>query len=164
MVIYNKSKLKNKRVETNFFERCNLLNCSNNFSDNKEKKFKKEIIIAADNIISDKAEIFELWKCLDQFKLLKKILLNENQCYMLNHIGLKEILNKIDKENHVLPEQEYPELKDIEGNKEKVRRLKLIEYYKLNKVKNESNNIDDLLWYYLDDEVKQVIEEELNKI
>jgi len=162
MVIYNKSKLKNKRVETNFFERCNLLNCSNNFSDNKEKKFKKEIIIAADNIISDKAEIFELWKCLDQFKLLKKILLNENQCYMLNHIGLKEIVNKIGKEvqgdNIQSPEQEYPELKDIEGDKEKVRKIKLIENYKLIKDTNESNNIDALLWHYLDDELKQVIE------
>jgi len=163
-IIYNKNKTKNKRIiETNFKERCNLLICSicsNNSTNNKENKMKKEIIIAADKIISNKTEMFELWKYLDQIKLMKKIFLNENQCYMMNHIGLKEIVNKFEKEKL---EQESTELKDIEDDKEKERKLKLIEYYKSKKARNERNDIDDLLWCYLDDELKQLIEEEFIK-
>ena len=48
-------------------------------------------------------------------------------------------------------------------NKNIESRSKLIEYYKMKKAKSKINDIDDMLWLYLDETIKLSIEEELNK-
>ena len=42
--------------------------------------------------------------------------------------------------------------------------VELLEYLKSKKINNETNQVDILLRNYLEDEIKQRIEEELNKI
>jgi len=119
-------------------------------------------MIAADKNIDNKSNIFELWKYLDQFNIFKKTLLNVNQCFMLQNINFqKEIINKIDTERDY--SQDDVTITDLYENKINERKLKLLEYFRC---KNQSeridtNVIDDLLWNYLDNEVKEYLQEEL---
>ena len=55
----------------------------------------------ANNLLESKLEIFEIWKNLDQFNLLMKIILNKNQCYMLKNRGLKVLTNKMEKDKEI---------------------------------------------------------------
>ena len=48
-------------------------------------------MIKAEEIIEKKSDIIELYKLMDQFKLIKKITLNDNQYFMTKHMGLKDL-------------------------------------------------------------------------
>jgi len=161
--------LKNKQilsVEIELKERCYLLYCwdcksKKSNSNLKESFIKKELMIAADKNIDNKSNIFELWKYLDQFNILKKILLNENQCFMLHNINSqKEIKNKIDTERDY--SQDDVMITDFYEIKNEKRKLKLLDYYRCkNKSQGIDNNIiDNLLWHYLDNEIKEYLQEE----
>ena len=164
--------LKNKQilsVEIELKERCYLLYCwdcksKKSNSNLKESFIKKELMIAADKNIDCKSNIFELWKYLDQFNILKKTLLNENQCFMLHNINSqKEIINKIDTQRDY--SQDDVTINDLYAIKINDRKLKLLEYYHC---KNQSEGMDtnvrdELFWSCLDVEIKEYLQEELNK-
>ena len=142
-------------------ERCELYYIWTCKTNTKAMSIKKELSIAADKIIDHKSEIFNLWKHLEQLNILKKIILNENQNHMINTIGLKNITNRIEKEKE-LPDDNCKELKDIEEEKIEERNKRLIEYYKWKKENNIENVMDELLMYYLEDNLKIRIREEVN--
>jgi len=87
---------------------------------------------------------------------------------MLNQIGLKAVVNKVDKEKDLQiqegnQETKLTDLKDIEEDKFMERKIKLLEYCKLKRKENINNDIDNLIWLNLEDGIKQFINEELSK-
>ena len=161
-----------KKIIISSKDRCHLLvfNCCIKKPILDSYVLKKEFITIADKLIEDRTEIFELWKQLDQFNFVKKLLLNENQCFMLQNIGSKLIVHKfvskmIDSLN------ECSELLD-EKYKLKIKILK--EYVKNKNVINDDNkdikdiksenkisfsDIDKLLWNSIDEEVRVQVEQ-----
>ncbi len=109
-------------------------------------------MLAAEEVVSNKSEILELWKKLDQVSLLKKIILNENQCYMLNNRDLQTVINKRNSK--------VRDLKLINEEKNNERKVNLIEYLKKKKSENDLNIIDNLLYKYLDEKLKEEISKE----
>ena len=163
----NKHKHKSKKaIEINLKERCDLIKCPC-FKKNitTEDILKQELILSADEIIAKKTDLFNLWKSLDQMNIIKKMLLNENQRYMLNQIGLKGIVisNKLNKESKEDLKSDLLDIKNIEEEKNEVKKLNLIEYYKQKSDIAKENDIDNLLWQYLEDDIKKSIQEEISK-
>ena len=147
-----------KGVDINFMERFKLYYCWKCMKNPKEMIINKELSMAADKIIDNKTDIFELWKYLDQINILKKILLNENQRHMLNKIGKTKITNKErDLDNET--ETETTDLKDIVEEKEEAKNIKLINYCRYKKENNINNRIDDMIMYYLDDDMNSRVKE-----
>jgi len=144
-----------KEVKISYCERSRYSCCCFN-PKTKEQILMKELSLLANKIIKQKSDIFELWKTIDQFSLLKKIVLNENQCFMIKNRGIKEI--SIKPENLQLKEEDLEE----ERNDEDI--IKLIEYFKSRNDKKKCNDIDDLLFNYLDHDIKSKIVDELKKI
>jgi len=80
-------------------------------------------------------DIVEFFKVLNQQRLLKKLLLNENQCYLLDNRELHTLTNnkgiEEDKEiekNKVNEGNANREIEDLEEREEKQSIEKLIEY------------------------------------
>jgi len=153
-IINYKQKIR-KEVKISYCERSRYSCCCFN-PKTKEQILMKELSLLANKIIKQKSDIFELWKTIDQFSLLKKIVLNENQCFMIKNRGIKEI--SIKPENLQLKEEDLEE----ERNDEDI--IKLIEYFKSRNDKKKCNDIDDLLFNYLDHDIKSKIVDELKKI
>jgi len=163
-IINPKSKTKLRtQVEISSLDKFCLDCCTKNYlSDEttfKERYLKKKLLNTTDKLIESKTEILELWKLCDQFSILKKVILNENQSYMLKNKGLKLIVEKINiekdyKDNNKEVTNDSDRDYDM---KEEVKRLNLKEYYKKKKISKEFNYIDDLLWFSMEDELKEII-------
>jgi len=154
-IINYKQKIR-KEVKISYCERSSYSCCFN--SKIKEQILKKELSTLADKIIEQKSDIFELWKTIDQFSLLKKIVLNENQCFMMKKRGIKEIVI-----NSLKQQIKFKKKKVLEKERNDNNMNNLIEYFKLRKEKKKANVIDDLLFNYLEHDIKSKIAEELNK-
>ena len=115
-----------------------------------EKK-RLELSIAAEKAIEIKTEIFEIWKSLDQFRLLIKLILNESQCFMLQNRGKQLITNEVNLLNN---DQQVINLEEIKMERQKA---KLGEYLESKKLTNNLTEIDILLLEYLDKDVKNSI-------
>jgi len=159
--IINYKKKKRTLVKITYCERTKYLYCcnnssitANNLADTKQKEqaFKNELIKIADSIIDRKSDLFILWKTIDQFNLMKKLFFQENQCYMLNKIGLKEII--INSDNFFTNKEANKLEKELESIK------KLIEYFKSKKEKKKTSDIDTILFHYMDDDLKAKIEQQ----
>jgi len=83
---------------------------------------------------------------------MKKLFFQENQCYMLNKIGLKEII--INSDNFFTNKEANKLEKELESIK------KLIEYFKSKKEKKKTSDIDTILFHYMDDDLKAKIEQQ----
>ena len=92
--------------------------------------------------------IFEISKKLDQFSLLKKLLLNEGQCLLLNNRELKIINEKT------------LEVGDV--TQDKLNEVEMINYIKSRKENNQFSQVDNLLVKYLPECIKDKIDE-INK-
>ena len=104
--------------------------------------------------INKKIDIEDLLKVKDQFKLLQKIILNENQCYMLK----KRELHRIIDSKIINSQQE----KDLNEEKNKTSEDKLIEYLKSRKLSDSLSQTDNLLYGYLEEEMKDKIKQVVN--
>ncbi len=114
-----------------------------------EKSLKYELMLAAESSIAKKTEILEMLKTLDQFRLLKKIILNENQCFMMDQRDLQMIVNKNARSNDEIEKL----LEDIKQEK----RSNLIHYLKSLKQESKVTSIDTLLFGYLNRDFKKEI-------
>lgn len=83
---------------------------------------------------------------LDQFKLLKKTLLNQGQCLILNNRDLKVITEKT-MENECNDDEEDAE--------------KIIDYVKMRKEGNKLDHIDRLLISFLPSKLIKFLQDEL---
>ena len=57
---------------------------------------------AVDGELSNKADFLNYVKLITQFGLMKKILLNESQCFMIENRDLQTIVNKNHKRDEII--------------------------------------------------------------
>ena len=96
--------------------------------------------------IESKFDIIKVFKLFNEFFLLKKLLLNETQCYLLKNREVQTITN-----NKSTPIEIIEDLNEV---KEKQKINKLIDYLKTKKQQNNFSNIDLLLLKFLNDDLK----------
>ncbi len=109
---------------------------------------KYELLKAAEELFEKKTEIIELFNFIDQFRLMKKIFLNKNQCFMLENRDTQSINNNNTKR---LNKMMY-ELNEDKINKNKSN---LKEYLAKKKKEDSLTEVDNLLLEYMDDSLKE---------
>jgi len=144
-------------VSLTFSERCYFKYCcyNRNKTGNEEINLKHNLYLAANKEINRRIEILEYIKMMDQFRLLSKIILNKNQCYMLKN---REFHRVIDNKLNITSVEEELKLEEIE--KENKQRLK--EYLFIRKNENCLNQTDILLFKYMQNDLKAEISNEIN--
>jgi len=149
---------KRQRIEIASKERFCLMCCNvdkdKNDPNNKELIIKKELILAAEKIIEKQRDIFELWRKLDQNLLLKKMILNESQYYMLEKRGLRPITDKVHTDS-------LDAVRNLHDVKEEEDKKKFYEYIKELRLKNEVSDIDKFLWLNLDEDIKESVSDNI---
>ncbi len=116
-----------------------------------EEKLRYELLKAAEKELHAKTEIVNFLKTIDQFKFLEKLLLNEDQYFMLQGKSFQSIpksQNKNSDQVSSILNEKYQ--RDKEG---------LIEYLREEKLNEELDDIDRLLLGYLDEDLRQEIRE-----
>ncbi len=146
-----------QRIEISKCDRCCLAPCcfegESKNSKNQQKLIKYELMKAAEEQLDTKTEITELFKIIDQFRLLKKIFLNENQCFMLDNREIQNIYNNKMKRTS-------KEIFELNEEKFKKKKNKFYEYITAKTIEKSLSQIDELLLKYLDDEIKAELAEE----
>jgi len=158
-IIEFQSKIRTK-IEVTTCERCALY-CGSDKTNDLKTKLRFELIKAAGREYLKKTEIIDLWRNIDQLKILIKLVLNESQSFMLKNKGLKNIVNKDSK--RVINIGSKDSLLDIKEEKYKEDKIKLLNYLKLKLAGNQLPNVDKVLFGYLDEQVKAEIIEAINK-
>ncbi len=120
---------------------------------NIELKMKYELLKACEQEVDRKIEILELIKIADQLKIIKKLLLNENQCFMLQNRGITNLID-------TRVSSELDENQQIE-EKERAKKKNLIEYLLKQQRDHKLNQIDTLLFQYLEKDLKEEIKGEV---
>ncbi len=114
-------------------------------------------MLAAEEEFNKKTNIINLFMHIEQVSLLKKIILNESQNFMLEKRGLQNITNTNIKSAE--------ELKLIQEENQKEKKNKLINYLKEKTLEESLSDVDNLLMNYMNDEefdkINKIIEEEL---
>ncbi len=146
-IVKHKKRIR-QNIEINKYERfCYFIcseRCYKNFNQN-ERRIRYELALAADNILEKKSDIFEFWNLLDQFRLLTKIFLNENQCFMIKNRDPQLITNKF--------RDEFSETKLLDKEKFEKNVNTLKGYIDKKKEKNELTEVDNILLSYLQDDI-----------
>ena len=138
-------KSKNKKaidINISFSDRFSFVNCCG------ESKTKTNSLYNLINIIENelvkKCDFVKILRKLDQFSLIKKIILNEGQCMLLNNRDLKIITSK---DENLLTSKRI-EIDGDEGINEHIR-VSIINYLKSRMETNSISEIDKLLVKYL---------------
>jgi len=129
------------------------------FSNKNNPKVRNELLKRADVEIQKQTDIVNLLRTIDQFKLFMKLILTEPQYFMLKNKGRKIIVNTEDpsdknKTNDI-------DLKDLDNLKYLDNKSKLIDFLKLKM--DSLENIDKILFGYLEDVLKNGINEAIDK-
>ncbi len=143
---------KSKKVEIRSCEKISFCNFKLEKSTKEETKLKYELMLEADTQIDQLSEITELWKIIDQVNLISKIVLNEEQCFMLKNRGFYTLKNSISKST----ENNEREIKELNREKYESKKAKLIEYLRVKRL-NGPSKVDELLFEYLSEELKEEI-------
>ena len=143
-------KRKRTEIEISKWER-NIFLCCNFTPKSKEEKLKYELMMAAEKAIEQKTEIFEVWKTIDQLRLLTNdwavgsrlivmLVLNENQSFMIQNRGKQLITN----------EKEFvlDKVKILDEDKFEKKTNKLTTYLQERKDSKTLTVIDTLLFRY----------------
>ncbi len=78
---HKQDEIKRKKVEVQGCQRFLYINfyCAKpNKNDKQSNRMIYELILEAERIIEEKSEIFNYWKLSDQFRLMKKIMINKS--------------------------------------------------------------------------------------
>ncbi len=118
----------------------------------KEEKIKFELMKAAEDELKEKFDIISFFKRAEQLSIMKKIFLNECQAFMLRNIDLPLISNETSSFNPSMEELKQLKVEKINRKKEKLK-----EYLKKNKDENTLSKIDQLLFSYMDSELKDTL-------
>ena len=116
-------------------------------------KIINQLIYAATVEVDKRTSTLGILSLFEQFKVLKKVVLNENQCYMLDNKGKKPITN-----------QEIPSLKEFteafeERNRSKEE--KLILYLKDKKLESGIVEVDYLLFKLMNEDLQKRINKQV---
>ena len=123
-------------------------------SENDFKKLRYELVIASEQEVNRRLNGVNMINRFDQFNLFKKLILNKNQCTMLENRDLMVITNK--------PIFTNDEFKNLHEDKEKAKLNNLVKYLKERCTENNLSNIDIMLYKYLKLDIRESIEKELN--
>jgi len=129
-------------------------NCCCKFEKDPNKNMKFNLFKESQKEIEKRIQILDYIKLVDQFKLIQKIILNKNQCYMLQKRELHRIID-----SKILSVDE--EAKKLE-EKEKENRDSLCNYLSTRKSENSLSQIDILLFKYMENEIKSSIIQEIS--
>ena len=129
-------------------------NCCCKFEKDPNKNMKFNLFKESQKEIEKRIQILDYIKLVDQFKLIQKIILNKNQCYMLQKRELHRIID-----SKILSVDE--EAKKLE-EKEKENRDSLCNYLSTRKSENSLSQIDILLFKYMENEIKSSIKQEIS--
>jgi len=129
-------------------------NCSCKFDGDPNKNLKYKLFKKSEKEIEKRIQILDYIKLVDQFKLLQKIILNKNQCYMLKKRELHRIID-----GKILSTDEEEKLAE---EKEKANQQNLCNYLSTRKSENSLSQIDILLFTYMENELKLSINGEIN--
>ena len=131
-------------VERSFFTYCCCLIKNDKSIEQKDLKYK--LFEASNKEINKKIDALSFIKTLEQFNLIKKIVLNESQCYMLQNRELKRI---IDTKIKTVEQENQEELETEKENKNK-----LLAYLNKKNQENSLSSVDLMLVNYLEPELK----------
>jgi hypothetical protein len=127
--------------------------CCASDKDTLNNSIVNQLIFNAELEINKKIDTLSILSLFDQFRILKNILLNQNQCFMLDNIGKKVVYNK-----KINKKKDYTEaFLEMVKKKEK----ELIAYLKERNDSKELNEIDILLYSTIDEEIKEKIDKEV---
>jgi len=96
----------------------------------------------AEDIFTKKSDIFELFRLMDQFKIIKKLTLNENQCFILKKTEKQTIISDFPKTQK--------EIEDLKEEKNNLKKEKLEKYLRRHNDSNSLTTTDQLLLKYAD--------------
>lgn len=141
----------NKLVEIGSVEKLKLSYCCLCcHGKNRENLVRKELMEKAEAIIEKKSDIFELFKLIDQFKVIKKLTLNENQYFLLNDIQKRTIISDA---NYRKSSKEFEDLKEAKYN---IKKENLRKYLKRHNETNSLTSTDKLLLKYANNKVEDI--------
>ena len=144
-VITSKSK-QNDNVEISECKRLNFTYCCGKNKLGNDRIFK--LIFVAEDELSKKCDFTEITKSLDQFRLMKKLILNEGQCTLLKSREFKTLTDE-------------SLIEDVALHDEKMNK-DIIMYLKSRQETGTLNQIDKVLANYLQADLKEIIKSELN--
>ena len=110
--------------------------------------------------VSKRCDFTEITKLLDQFKLLKKIVLRDGQCLLLKNTDLKMVTEK-----HLMKEVLNHDADDPNEHRYQVNLADLqniLDYLKLRNDNGLLSHVDKLLINYLPYEIKEKIFSNIN--
>ena len=157
--IINFKQKKREKVVIRPCERFCYINCASCYITQRFAKKKRnynlryELIDQVEIEIEKKLDIIDILKKNDQFRCLKKALLNENQCFLLENRDYHTIVNE-----KGLPTEKIENLHDL---KQKQKFVNLIDYLNMKKSEGSFSNIDVLFLKYLNEDMKDRIKKEI---
>jgi len=128
--------------------------CFYSEKDKANSRLRNQLIYQAEYEIDKRVDTLKILQIFEQFKILKKLFLNENQCYMLDNKGKQTIYNKKISSKHDFS-------RVIEEKRTKMDK-DLIRYLNERKQNNQINEIDSLLFNLMDEELKLVVNEKVS--
>ena len=101
----------------------------------------------AESTLDKKSDIIYLFKMFDQFSVVKKILLNENNLFMLENREKQNIF-------HTFLKESKQELRDIKAEKLEMKKARLEKYLREANNTQSYTQVDKLLYQYLEESLK----------
>ena len=150
-----RKEVKLNKSERFFYSYCYIPCTCGNTKVESESKTKYEILNSLNYAFANKTNIVKLLKMIDQLRLLRKIILNEEQCFMLQNRGSQTIINKRSFLSNMCLEQ-------INEVKDKVNAENLAKYLDTRNVDDNLSSIDLLLLKYMDPDVKFQVLKQMN--
>ncbi len=120
----------------------------------KETQLKYDLLNATDREIEKKIEITDLLRMLDQFRLVKKIIMNESQCYMMKKRDKQRVID-----TRIVSAEEEDKQEEERENQDKKN---LVQYLINKKDEKKISSVDILLFKYLEPDFKTEIKEAVN--
>jgi len=150
-------KKKRVRVKLQFWENFCYLYCCLYVNEIKNQnninKLRFELMAASEEEVNQRLDGINLINQYQQFKLFRKIILNSNQCTMLENRDRKVIVNK--------PNLKKNQFKEIYEEKEREKIINLVNYLQAGVTGDKLNQVDIMLYNYLIPEIREKIEKEL---
>ncbi len=139
-----------KRIEITCLEQFRYSFCSFNIdylnkSNTANQKTRLELLILAEKELEKRMNIVNLLREQDKFDLLKKVILNEGQSYMLKNIDLKSLVNASNKDS----------IQFLEEKKEVESLEKLREYISKKRNGQDFNCVELLIFNSLPEDFKE---------
>ena len=142
--VINSRTKKTHHVKISTLNRLNYIYCCG--ASKIDRKSLSKWVYTIENELSKKCDFIEISRLLDQFRLLKKVMINEGQCLLLKNRDF----SKINERDFNLESEYNGTYKEI------------VEYMKARKESGLMNQIDLLLFNYMKQEIKEKVNEQIN--